>query len=364
MTFCFNFSSVTGGGSYLVTSLVVVPALQKSLRPLLPAAAADMSYAFSCAAVSRLADLTHTLHAHHFWLADDRCAFTILYWIHFLGTMTLTDIARQQERTASRRPNPLKIPSIPGIARPKRTFSSVSGNGNSKIRQRLSRGVSNIRSLFKSRTADSDNYNNDYPPTQALLISQNGTQAGFGSAPSLTKNPLRLHLTGIDMSEQERQLLLNSGARSAEPGSNRQESPLSYNSAGPLHRRISQRFRDTFTYSNPTVIRKPELRSRPSVQTICNDRSSTASGSLSLQGSGSASTTQKHSSTPPTSDGMSSGSPGSVRRHEVDSAAASAQLLVLFDQNNVCPRKLSTIYEVDKQQMATIKTVEATAAAK
>lgn len=278
--------------------------------------------------------------------------------------MTLTDTTRLQERTASRRASPLKVPSIPSIVKPKRTLSSVSGNGNRNIRQRLSRGVSSIRSFFKSRTADSDSCNNDYPATQALLLSQDGTQAGFSSAPSLTKNPLRIHLAGIDMTEQERQLLLNSGPRSAGPGSNRQDSPLPYTPAGPLHRRISQRFRDTFTYSSPTVIRKPELRSRPSVQTICNDRSSATSGSLSLQDSGSASTTQKHSSTPPTSDGMSSGSPGSVRRHDVDLAAATDRLLVLFDQNNVCPRKLSTIYEVDKQKVATIKTVEATAAAK
>ena len=280
--------------------------------------------------------------------------------------MTLIDAARQPERSASRRPNPLKIPSIPSIPKSKRTLSSAGSNGNNKIRQRLSRGVSNIRSLFKTRTADSDNYTNDYPATHALLISQDGTQAGFSSAPSLTRNPLRLQLTGVDMTEQERQQLLEGGARSVGPGSARQDSPVSINYGGSLHRKISQRLRDTFTHSSPTIIHKPELRSRPSVQTICNDESSATSDSLSLPCSGSTSTTQKCSSTPPTSlsDGTMSGSPGSIRRHEVDLAATNDQLLVLFNHNNTRPRKLSTIHEVDKKQMATIKTVEATAAAK
>lgn len=294
-------------------------------------------------------------------------AFHYLVLNTFFVTMTLADTARHQERAASRRPNPLKVPPMPVIAfpsKPKRTLSSVSGNGNQKIRQRLSRGVSNIRSFFKSRTADSENCNNDYSATQALLISQHGTQAGFSSAPSLTKNPLRLHLTGADTTEQEKQLLLKSGTRSAEPGLTRQDCPVSFASAGPLRRRISQRFRDTFIPSSPTIIRKPELRSRPSVQTICHERMSATSGTLSLQSSASASTTQKDSSTPPTSEGTASGSPGSVRRHDIDLAAANDQLLLIFDHNSICPRKLSTIHEVNNQQVATIKTVEATAAAK
>lgn len=286
---------------------------------------------------------------------------------YFFGTMTLTDIARHQERSIPYRPSPLKVPAVPnGVppAKTKRTLSSVSGKGNSKIRERVSRGVSNIRSFFKSRTGDSDHCINDCPAAQALLISQHGTQVGFSSAPSLTKNPLRLHLTGIDMTEQEKHLLLKHGPRSAEPGLSRQDSPVSLASARSLRRRISQKFRDSFTPSSPTVIRKPELRSRPSVQTICNDRSSQTSGYLSPLSSGSASTTQNHNSTPPTSDGKASGSPGSVRRHEIDLAAANDQLLVLFDHNNVCPRKLSTVHELDNQLIATIKTVEATAAAK
>lgn len=302
----------------------------------------------------------HVLHALYLVTA----AFSII--------MTLTDVVRRRDQLAGRLlPNPLQFPTVPSTAiafSPKRSLSSTmvssqsTANYNRNIRQRLHRGMSSIRTFFKSRIGDSDNYTNNTATTDALLVSCNDVQPGFRSTPSLCKNPLMLQLANVDI---EKRMAKNESLvhQSPEHELTRQNTPVSNCSVNSLRRKLSQKFLNTFSPSSPTVIVKPELRSRPSVQTMCNQRSSATSATLSLQSSGSSSTKRINDSTPPTSEGTLTGSPGSVRHHELDITATDDHLLVLFEQNNL-PRKLSTIHKIDGQQIATIKTVEATAAAK
>lgn len=275
--------------------------------------------------------------------------------------MTITDLVRNPEAGTPRlRPNPLKLPHLntfTSSSKPptKRQHSKLSDESNaSNIRQKLQRGVSNIRTFFRSRPQESDHCD-EHDGAQTLLASQDGFHRGFmhrsGSA-----NPLRLQLTGVPLSEMDGTFLTESSSHGSAPCN----TPVSHRSIASLRRRISSKLLNSIS-SSPTVIVKPELRSRPSVQTICNGRGSASSASASTQST--SSTTKKNSSTPPTSEGTTSGSPVSICRQDLDLSATNDQLLVLFEQHNL-PRKLSTIQEIDGQQIATIKTIEATAAAK
>lgn len=276
--------------------------------------------------------------------------------------MTITELVRSPEGVPSRlRQNPLKLPHLGSLTFPsrppiKRHRSKLSsGSNGSNIRQKLQRGVSNIRTFFRSRNQESDHYDNEHGAAQALLLSQDDLQSGL-TYNAECANPLRLHLTNVPMSEIDGTFLTGAGTSESAPCN----TPASRRSVVSLKRRISSKLLGSIT-SSPTVIIKPELRSRPSVQTICYERGSASSISASTQST--SSTTKKDSSTPPTSEGTVSGSPGSVRRQDLDLSATSDQLLVLFEHRNL-PRRLSTIQEIDGQHIATIKTVEATAAAK
>lgn len=283
------------------------------------------------------------------------------------ANMAIATTTRVQERPRIRlRPNPLKMPSIARAAptaKHKHSLSSTDPSNvtstNGKVRKRFYRGMSSIRSFFKSKAGESDSFSSDINTSQAVLITQKG--AGFHSTPHLPKNPLRLQLSAFDV---EREVLLRGAAAGIvahDDNIQGQASPASSHSIGSLRRKISQRFLQAFSPPSPTIVVKPELRARPSVQTLAIDRSSTASGTLSLHSS--SGTTQLNGSTPPTSEGTMSGSPGSVLRHDLEMHAPHEQLLVISEQSE-WPRKLSTVHEVDGQQIATIRTVEATAAAK
>lgn len=277
--------------------------------------------------------------------------------------MTLTDLLRNPEAGAHRlRPNPLQVPTTSATSsKPptKRQHSKLSSDSSSNnIRQKFQRGVSNIRTFFRSRPQESEHYDTEHGAAQALLISTDrfhtASKHGSGST-----NPLRLHLTGVPMSEMGGTFLAETSTLGTAPCN----TPISYRSVASLRRRISSKLLNSIS-SSPTVIVKPELRSRPSVQTICTGRGSASSVSASTQST--TSTTKKDSSTPPTSEGTTAGSPdfpGSVCRQDLDLPATNDQLLVLFEHHNL-PRKLSTIQEIDGQQIATIRTIEATAAAK
>lgn len=282
--------------------------------------------------------------------------------------MTLTDLLRNPEAGAHHtRPNPLKFPysntfALPSKPPTKRQHSKLSSDNGSNIRQKFQRGVSNIRTFFRSRPQESDHSDTEHGVAQALLVSPDGFYPGLKQG-SGSANPLRLHLTGVPMSEMDSTFL----AETCTLGSAPCNTPISYRSVASLRRRISSKLLNSIS-SSPTVIVKPELRSRPSVQTICTGRGSTSSASASASAStqSTTSTTKKNSSTPPTSEGTTSGSPGSpgsICRQDINLSATNDQLLVLFEHHNL-PRKLSTIQEIDGQQIATIRTIEATAAAK
>lgn len=271
--------------------------------------------------------------------------------------MTITDLVLKPEGSPPRlRPNPLKLPNLNGFTFPSKQLARrqhtklSSGSNGSNIRQKFQRGVSNIRTFFKSRIQESDACDTEHGAAQALLISQDAFHTGFGG--SMFANPLRLQLTGVPMSEIDGDFLADTN--DPVPCN----TPTSHRSAASLRRRVSSKLLKSIT-SSPTVIVKPELRSRPSVQTIYNGCTSASSTSTSTQNS--PSTTNKDSSTPPTSEGTFPGSSGSVCR--LDPSTTNDQLLVLFECHNL-PRKLSTIQEIDSQQIATIRTIEATAAAK
>lgn len=113
--------------------------------------------------------------------------------------------------------------------------------------------------------------------------------------------------------------------------------------------------------SSPTVKVKREKRARPSVQSL--SRSWDSHEGLSLHPDSGATTARADSSTPATSDDSPTGSPGSIRRHVVSSTFTVEQMLVLFNQQREAKR-LSVMEEGWKQVPPTIRTVEATAAAK
>lgn len=276
--------------------------------------------------------------------------------------MTITDFVRSPLGAPSQtRSNPLRLPHLHSFtfpARPpiKRQHSKLSsGSNGSNIRQKLQRGVLNIRTFFKSRNHDSEYFDAEQGSARALLVSQEFLQ----SAPTRcfeSAGPLSLHLTSTPASEIDRVFLTEFDTKESVPCN----TPVSHRSVASLRRRLSSKLLSSIT-SSPTVIIKPELRSRPSVQTICYGRDSR--GSVSASTERTSSTTKKDNSTPPTSEGTTSGSPGSVCHQDLDLPATNDQLLVLFEQHN-SSRKLSTIQEIDGQQIATIKTIEATAAAK
>lgn len=113
--------------------------------------------------------------------------------------------------------------------------------------------------------------------------------------------------------------------------------------------------------SSLTVKVKREKRARPSVQSLC--RSSASEEKTSAQTDSEATTTRNDSSTPPTSDDSPTGSPGSIRRHAVSTSFTAEQILVLFNQRRDV-KGTSTLGNVGQRDFPTIRTVEATAAAK
>lgn len=278
--------------------------------------------------------------------------------------MTLTDISRKRNRALSRpRVDQLKLPRLSHwkyMANLEQVQTSSSTNTNfasTNIRLSFQRGISSIKSIFKSRASGSDTTKSENT-TQALVISQNDGQGGFGTLPAISGNPLRLRLTATPSTDFALSKLVDAVVVSTEAEVTSNSSLVS-NSSG-LRRKISTKFLQSF-HNPATVLVKPELRSRPSVQDICNAHASNTSSTLSTQSS--ASTTQFHYSSPLTSDSTNTGSPNSVQRHELDVVTANDQILVLFNQR-IAQRKLSTIEEIDGNQIAIMKTIEATAAAK
>ncbi|KAK5098447.1 hypothetical protein LTS08_006580 [Lithohypha guttulata] len=285
--------------------------------------------------------------------------------------MSITNFTRGQDRTTNHlRSNPLKLSAVTKSPSPidlKRTLSSaeppMTTTSNGKVRKSLQRGMSSIRSFFKSRVGESDHGSSDNSNGQVVSFTRRGSQAAFNSTPCLMRNPLKLHPTTFDLNKDipPKETATAMPVPVKEVTGQTIGTPLLPSTS--LRRKISLRFMNSFSPASPTVIVKPELRARPSVQTLRVCQSPALSGNTSSQSSSSTSTTLNNGSTPPTSAGTATGSPSSVLHYDMNVAATDNQLLILFEQANL-PRKLSTIHEVDGQPNLTIKTVEATAAAR
>lgn len=220
--------------------------------------------------------------------------------------MPLVEVARHKRSPyAKQRPDPLKLSSMPNLARAKHRYSSDESNKYGRhFRSKIKRGMSNIRTYVKSQIYHVEVTSNPSPRTSPVDL--DGLLDG--------------HTVDRQVPEEKQVIAISS-----------------------LKRKLSKRFLSTLNIPG-TVVVKPELRRPPSIQTMLSIQSSTGATSIG-----------PIPETPPTSEGtITTGSPGSIRRYDLD--------LPLLDQ--ISARKLSTIPELDKKQMTTVKTCEATAAAK
>lgn len=127
-----------------------------------------------------------------------------------------------------------------------------------------------------------------------------------------------------------------------------------------LRRKLSTKILMPFSNS-PTVVVRPQLRDRPSFQTL-GDAKSSGGSSPSTPMHLSGSTIKHDGSTPRTSEGTVFNSLDSVRHYNIE-VHEDHETVFPLDQS-LSQRKLSTIPEIETQTLPSIKTVEATASAK
>jgi tRNA A-37 threonylcarbamoyl transferase component Bud32 len=235
---------------------------------------------------------------------------------------------------------------------------------------RVRRGVSSIMTFF-GRSGKSDETALMITDGSELTVNHTGQYAGFthrndSNATTLIRS--RLALIGAS---QEDEFELSKSAP-ATPNVQTRPIPATYittrlhrsPSSPTLQTKLHNKIQQTFGVQ-PTVIVRNNLRSRPSVQTLSN--SATAWGSQpsspsTYTGGSGPSPNIANQSTPATSDSTPA-SPGSVRRYEGISLVDNEQYLV-FDHDFLHSSALSTIPEHTWATTLSIKTVEATAAAK
>ncbi|OAP61947.1 hypothetical protein AYL99_04150 [Fonsecaea erecta] len=257
--------------------------------------------------------------------------------------------------------------------------STSTGRSKISVRSQLRRGVSTIKTVLGlgDRCSDSSVEHN----TESMFPLTQGNNSVYflanESAMTLIHQPLRLRLTAIaDSPEEDGDTSASPTTMSApiSPGSldvaeNEDDNPydsLSTNSrreifrsqsAPGLQRRISQKFHQTFGNGNSTVIKRSDLRSRPSVQTLLQESAVASatpfSSTLSTFNSSTFSSVRRDASTPPTSEPVTPST--IVHRGSVDSCDMNHQTFA-----GEC-RLLSPIPESFSFPFVTIKTVEAAA---
>ncbi|RVX66249.1 hypothetical protein B0A52_10176 [Exophiala mesophila] len=258
--------------------------------------------------------------------------------------------------------------------------STSTGRSRTSVKSQLKRGVSNVKTIFHigdhHSAGDAQVIPDLLPPNPMHAPAVN--LLGNDSNTTTIHQPLKLRLMGMnDIIESDRCRLRH---QSAEPSpevhvpNNVEESAELLQSdrlraqAVPqdqpvpsLQRRLSQRLLSAFNNGPSTVVVRPEMRSRPSVQTFAVDNHSPASAvdssTPSTLNSGSSSTHGRAAATvtPQTSEPVT---PTSIRPY------GSAQSFDTERQHCVDDRILTPIPEAVVVETATIKTAETAASAK
>ncbi|KIX98303.1 uncharacterized protein Z520_05604 [Fonsecaea multimorphosa CBS 102226] len=259
--------------------------------------------------------------------------------------------------------------------------STSTGRSKHSVKSQLKRGVSSIKTVLgigDRRSDDTVQHHTEamFPPTQEnssvyLLANESNT--------TLIRQPLKIRLTAIaDTPEEDEDMSVSPTSRSApitplhEIAENEDDNPchapttnncreISRSQSAPgLQRRISQKFQQAFGNGHSTVIKRADLRSRPSVQTLLRESAVASSppfsSTLSTLNSGTFSSFDRNASTPPTSEPVT---PLSIIRR------GSMDLLDIEHQTfTVEGRLLSPIPESICSPPPTIRTVEAAATTK
>lgn len=249
--------------------------------------------------------------------------------------------------------------------------STSTGRSKVSVKSQFKRGVSSIKTILGLGDRFSESSIRHHP--EAVFVSTQGPQtshlAGNDSEVATVYQPLRIRLTALADG-------LDGGQESPASGTYRNTENVGFlpqewrstpkpvrrnlrrsQSAPGLQRRITQKFQQAF--GNPTVVRRSELRSRPSAQTLALDAaeaiSTQQSSTPSTLNSRSASPTTRKTSTPLTSEPVtpkSMGRPGSMNSFDIDR------------QTYFAEARLTPIPESSALPPLSIKTVESAAAAK
>lgn len=259
-----------------------------------------------------------------------------------------------------------------------------SSTGKTDVKSKMKRGMSSIITLLGMGSKQSDEEQNLLSADHhSLTVARSGLRAAFANASdsnaTTVVKSLRLRLTGAETPEPvtphsapptphfEKDIgyeLIRALPQSVSPRRSRGDLRRSQSTPG-LHNRISQKLSQTF--GSPTTIKKSELRSRPSVQTLHSTPQDTSgiqlSSSPSTYNSGSTSSPlAAQKSTPGTSDGATI-SPSSVLYQEGINIVDHNRV-VRFTHNMSNQPRLTPIPEGAVLPGLSIITVEATASAK
>lgn len=258
--------------------------------------------------------------------------------------------------------------------------STSTGRSRVSVKSQFKRGMSNIKTILgigdRQDNADLPNH------SEAVFTSGHGSQLGYilhnDSNATTLCHPLRIRLTAVNESPgADMQTDVFSTIRSAPMTPEAQDDDSFATGEWPgfpkvgqrrlrrsqslpgLQRRITQKFQQAF--GNPTVVRRSELRSRPSLQTFAMEATESTSAQLSSTpstiNSGSGTPNKRATSTPLTSMPVTPRS-SLARREYMNSFDIDHQ--TYFAET----RLLTPIPETAALPSLTIQTVEAAAAAK
>ncbi|KAI1609900.1 protein kinase [Exophiala viscosa] len=257
--------------------------------------------------------------------------------------------------------------------------STSTGRSKVSVKNQFKRRVSNIKTILGigGRHDDADLQHH----SETVFTSGHGSQLGYilqnDSNATTLYHPLRIRLTAVDEAPAEHTQsdalsTVKSAPITPEPQDDENLIPTEWpgfsedvrrtvrrsQSLPGLHQRITQKFHQAF--GNPTVVRRTDLRSRPSLQTFANDATEPISAQLSSApstvNSGTGTPYNRATSTPLTSMPVTPTS--MARRDYMNSFDIDTQ--TYFAES----RLLTPIPETAALPTVTIKTVEAAAAAK